>query len=279
MPIRLHQGNLALAEERVRLEPGEWRWIDLRASPVPLTFADDAVTGRSERVLAGVARDDSTGRPVAGVDVVLEGTDKAAVTNDIGRYAMNDVPTGVRTLLFRSIGYRPVRLGLRLVEADTVWADARLVKEGVVLDPIEVTARPPAPRGLREGFEERRAMGFGRFIDSTELRRNQHLRLADMLRRHRVGVVRIRDMSVAPRERWITVAANRRKGDCVMKVILNGTTVYDPDRDGNWPTDINEFDLASLESVEVYQGFAQMPAAFGGALSGCGVVVLWSRRG
>jgi hypothetical protein len=278
LPIRLHQGNLALAEERVRLEPGEWRWIDLRASPVPVTFADDTATGRGKRVLAGVVRDDSTGRPVAGVEVVLEGTDKTAVTNDIGRYAMNDAPTGAGTLLFRSIGYRPVRLGVRLVEADTVWADARLVKEGVVLDPIEVTGRTPLPAGLRGGFEERRASGFGKFIDSTELRRNEHVRLGDLMRRHGIQIVRIRDTRVAPQFRLIPVVANRAKGNCLMKVILNGMSVYDPDRDAGWPTSIDEFTVGSLEAVEVYQNIAQVPIEFSGNLVTCGVVVLWSRQ-
>jgi hypothetical protein len=277
LPIRLHQGNLALAEERVRLEPREWRWIELRASPVPVTFADDAVT-RGDRVLAGVVRDDSTGRPVAGVDVVLEGTDKTAVTNDIGRYAMNDAPTGVHTLLFRSIGYRPVRLGLHLVEADTAWADARLVREGVVLDPIEVTGRTPPPAGLRGGFEERRAMGFGRFMDSTELRRSEHMHLSDLMRRHGIEIVRIRDMRVAPMFRLIPVVANRAKGNCLMKVILNGMAVYDPERDAQWPTSIDEFTVGSLEAVEVYQNVAQLPLEFSGALATCGVVVLWSRQ-
>lgn len=281
LPIRLHQGNLALAEERLRLEPGEWRWIELRASPVPVTFAEDAVAGSGERVLAGVARDDSTGRPVAGVEVVLEGTDKTAVTNEIGRYAMNDVPTGVRTLLFRAIGYRPVRLGLRLIEADTVWADARLVREGVVLDPIEVTARPPAPRGMREGFEERRSMGFGRYLDSTELRRNEHRPLDELL--GRLQGVQISTMFLDGR--LMRVATNSRRRDrsgkpCIMTVILNGMVM---NRLGSWSEGIpdlrRDFDVAALESVEVYLSRAGVPIEYAAdGRSECGVVILWSRQ-
>jgi hypothetical protein len=280
LPIRLHQGNLALAEQRVRLEPGEWRWIDLRASPVPVTFADDTATGRGERVLAGVARDDSTGRPVAGVEVVLEGTDKTAVTNDIGRYAMADVPTGVRTLLFRSIGYRPVRLGLRLVEADTVWADARLVREGVVLDPIEVTARPTAPRGMREGFEERRSMGFGRYLDSTELRRNEHRPLDELL--GRLQGVQISTMFLDGR--LMRVATNTRRRDqagkpCYMTVIYNGMVMNRAGGPSDAIPDLRrDFDVAALESVEVYLSRAGVPIEYAATNSECGVVILWSRQ-
>jgi hypothetical protein len=279
LPIRLHQGNLALAEERLRLEPGEWRWIDLRASPVPLTFPEDA-TVRGQRVLAGVARDDSTGRPVAGVDVVLEGTDKTAVTNEIGRYAINDAPTGVRALLFRAIGYRPARLGLRLVEADTVWADARLVREGVVLDPIEVTARPPAPRGMREGFEERRSMGFGRYLDSTELRKNEHRPLDELL--GRLQGVQISTIFVDNRLMRVATNSRRRNAEgypCYMTVILNGMVMNRPGGPSEGIPDLRrDFTVASLESVEVYLSRAGVPIEYGGAGSDCGVVILWSRQ-
>jgi hypothetical protein len=199
LPIRLHQGNLVLAEERVRLEPREWRWVDLRASSVPVTFAEDGAAA-GNRVLSGVVRDDSTGRPVSGVEVVLEGTNKSAATNDLGRYAMNDAPEGNHVLLFRARGFRAVRVTVRVADADTVWADARLVREWVPIDPIEVTGRTPPPAGLREGFEERRARGFGTFTDSTELRRGEHLRLGDLMRRHGVEIVRIQDEWVSPRQ-------------------------------------------------------------------------------
>jgi len=280
VPIRLHQGNLALAEERLRLEPGEWKWVDLRASPAPVTFAEEGGP-QGDRVLAGVVRDDSTGRPVAGVEVVLEGTDKQAVTNDIGRYAMNDAPTGVHTLLFRSIGYRSVRLGVSLVEADTMWADVRLVQEGVVLDSIVVTSRPPAPRGMREGFEERRSMGFGRYLDSTELRRNEHRPLDELL--SRLQGVQISTMFLDGR--LMRVATNSRRRDqsgkpCFMTVILNGMVM---NRSGGLSDAIpdlrRDFDVAALEAVEVYLSRAGVPIEYAGGGSECGVVILWTRQG
>lgn len=34
-----------------------------------------------------------------------------------------------------------------------------------------------------------------------------------------------------------------------------------------------------VEAVEVYEGPASLPAEFGGSRAGCGVVVIWTRRG
>ncbi|HJR36556.1 MAG TPA: hypothetical protein VJ817_16485, partial [Gemmatimonadales bacterium] len=47
-----------------------------------------------------------------------------------------------------------------------------------------VTVSPDRPRGLGlEAFEERRRLGFGRFIDSATLRRNEQVPLVQMLGR------------------------------------------------------------------------------------------------
>jgi hypothetical protein len=248
-----------------------------------------ASAASGQAVLAGIVREDSTGRPMPGVEVLVEGTKRQAQTDALGRYLLVDLPTGVRIALFRSVGYRPVRLRIRLAKEDTVLAYARLVAEGVTLSPIEVTGRPPPPRSVREGFEERRRNGTGIFIDSAELRRSEHVRLADVMRRNNIQVVTIEDPRVKPQIRQIWVVANRRKGArnlavgsrnavCLMKIILDGMTAYDPEREQMWPTDINTFSVSSLESVEVYRSSAETPMEFSGSGTDCGVVVLWTRH-
>ena len=242
------------------------RWLAVLSCLIPVSGAS------GQAVLAGIVREDSTGRAMPGVEVLVEGTKRQTVTDGSGRYLLIDLPTGVRVALFRSLGYRPVRHRIRLVEEDTVLADARLVTEGIALPPIEVTGRPPAPRSLREGFEERRRNGTGIFIDSAELRRSDHMRLADMLRRNNVEVLHMEDPRVKPAVRLIWVVANKRAlgrslragpgAPCLMKIILDGGTVYDPARETMWPTDVNTFDVRSLESVEVYRSAAELPMEF-----------------
>ena len=102
-------------------------------------------------VVSGVVREDGTRRPLASVEVLIEGTKRADTTDNSGRYRL-DAPTGNRVALFRLIGFRPVRLRLVFNKGDSVIADVELVRESAQqLEPIETTARPNAPRGLGVG--------------------------------------------------------------------------------------------------------------------------------
>jgi len=243
----------------------------------------------AQTVITGTVRQDGTNRPLAGVEVLLEKPKRQTVTNDSGRYAFADVPRGDRVVLFRQVGYRPVRHMARVASTDTVWADALLVPFAVPLDPIKVSA--PAPsismNGLG-GFEERRRLGLGLFVDSTELRRNEHVRLADLLAR--LGGVQINQT----REAAIAVSLSRVGpfGErCPMSVILDGAMIYrsagvqiHQEHESALappapPPDLNSLlGTTDLVAVEVYRRTAEVPIEFGGQHAACGVIVLWSRR-
>ena len=137
----------------------------------------------AQSVVAGTVRQDSSRRPLAGVEVLMEKPKRQTVTDAAGHFAFESIPKGDHVLLFRSVGFRPVRYKVRVAESDSVQADALLVAFAVPLEPIKVTASKPSASmmGL-EGFEERRSKGWGKFIDSTELRRADGLRLPDVLR-------------------------------------------------------------------------------------------------
>ena len=122
--------------------------------------------------MSGIVREDSSGRPLAGVEVLVEGTKLKTVSDNGGRYVLGDLPAGDRVALFRFVGYRGVRQRLKLSKGDTTRVDAVMVPDRVrELETVEVTGTPAKPRGGGlESFEERRRLGLGKFIDSTELR-------------------------------------------------------------------------------------------------------------
>ena len=249
---------------------------------VGLVFA--AVPLSAQSVLAGRVREDSTGRPLAGVEVVIVGSERRTLTDASGRYVLNMLPDGRRLVLFRSVGFRPVQEWVVLGRVDTVWANPMLVAHTVQLDPIAVTAKPDAPRGLGlEAFEERRKLGFGKFIDSSTLRRNEHQRLPALLDRLQGIGFNILDKGV--------VAVSRRRfgpmGEpCYMSVVLDGSVIYSSVAPGlgggggagRSPPDLKMFDVASLVAVELYRGAGEVPIEFGGAGAACGALVLWTRR-
>jgi hypothetical protein len=235
----------------------------------------------AQAVLTGTVRADSTGAPIPGVEIVVEGTAFRATTGPNGRYVIGGLAPGNRTVLFRSVGYHPVRTPVLLVQADTTFANALMVPGEVVLPPIEVRATPDAPRGIGlEGLQERKRLGMGRFYEAEELRKSEHLGLNDLLRRK--GGVLIESRRYEGRNIWVAFHPHRRDAfgvpNCVMQIYYNGAPVG---RGGNHdprPEDLRLFDIASLEAVEVYRSAAQVPPEYGGATGGCGVILLWSRQ-
>jgi hypothetical protein len=164
-------------------------------------------------------------------------------------------------------------MAVRIVEADTVWADARMLPEGVILDPIEVRADPVDP-WLR-GLTERQRIGLGTFIDSVTLRQSEHLKLADVMRRlPGIALAWGWDRDIPPNRIMYIGNARRRKPDgspCAMQIVVNGVPV------GNDVDPRREFEISSIKAIELYQGGAQVPIEFGGTTAQCGVVVLWTR--
>ena len=206
-----------------------------------------------------------------GVEVLMEGSIRRTNTNASGQFLLDSLPAGVQYFVIRSIGYGPVRFKAKLRKADTVRVDARLVPEGVRLDPVVVVAEPRGPKGYGvEAFEERKRLGFGRFIDSTELRRSEHLRIADLLRRGTgISVVERRGASPPTTKAYSTRFQNSN-GPCEMLLFLDG--MYLPD--GN----LAPFDPSHLQAVEVYRSIGEVPPEFDRRGAECGVVVLWTRR-
>jgi hypothetical protein len=242
-----------------------------------------------QAVLTGLVREDATGRLLSGVEILVEGHDHRTVTDNAGEYAFKSVPKGYQVVLFRSVGYRPVRIGVELGRGAVSRLDANMVPFAVRIDPLVVVAETKQPHGMgREAFEERRHLGFGQFIDSLELRRSEHRQLSDVLRGHS-GIVIARNR----------FASSARTG-CYMQIIYDGQTVYSPATyappalvsnatasrfaqpvrmPAPTPLDLNPFQVSGLEAVEMYRSLADTPLQFGGAAAGCGTLVLWSRRG
>lgn len=250
----------------------------------------------AQAVLTGLVREDATGRVLSGVEILVEGSNRRTVSDAAGEYAFRSAPKGSQVLLFRLVGFRPVRIGVDLADKAVTRLDANLVPFAVRLDPVVVSGEVKAPHGMgRESFEERRRQGFGQFIDSLELRRSEHRRLSDLLREHN-GIV------IAQSQ----YAMSARTG-CYMQIIYDGQSAYSPATSNSslpapdpttaaisrssrstrstrplappTPLDVNTFQVAGLESVEMYRSLADTPLQFGGAAAGCGTLVLWSRRG
>ena len=239
--------------------------------------------------MTGVVREDSSNKPLANVEVLIDRTNRLTRTDAEGRYLLTEVPTGARIAIFRMVGYRPVRLRLQIARGDTVKADAIMVPERAQqLEPLEAAGR--VPRGIgREGFEERRRLGFGEFIDSAEMRRADGRKLSDLLRGRRgLRLVQFQvripgpggEFRLGPTQlRAASATGNDFDGRaCWMSVYLDGIAIYREGFAGDPPDLSRDHAVSSLESIEIYRSGAEIPMEFGGSSGGCGVLVLWTRR-
>lgn len=213
----------------------------------------------AQSILVGTVRDDSTHQAVSGAEVVIEALRIRSLSNQEGRYFLQDIPSGRQLLLVRAVGYHPTRIVVLATSEGTVRTDVQLVPAAVRLDPIEVIGqRARQARGIGlEGFEERRRLRFGMFIDSTVLRQSEHLDLTTVLRR---AGVEVRGSAVVGRR------------GCPAQVFLDGIVLRDPGA-------INLFSTFGLAAVEVYPSAGQVPAEYQKLDQGCGVLLLWTRKG
>lgn len=232
---------------------------------------------RAQATLHGIVRDDSTARPIAGVEVLVSGTTRSATTNAAGRYEVAGVPAGQYEVVFRMVGYLPARVPVVLAAGESLRVNQVLSPSAVVLEPVVVTGEAMRSVGLAgTGFDERRRMGFGRFITPEELRESEHLRVTDVLRRHRVEVHPIPIVPNSQVYRWVAMHPYRRDAsgrlNCPMVTYVDGVLTAIEDLRTN-------LDVSALTAVEVYRGAAQVPVLFGGTQAQCGVIAFWTRRG
>jgi len=255
----------------------------------------------AQTIVTGLVREDSTGRPLPGVEVAIEGSRALGRTDSAGRYAF-EAPAGNQVAVFRLPGYQPLRMRV-ILKRDTVTADASLVRGfAQQLTAVQVNAPKRAGGFGRDGFAERKAMGFGKFIDSTALRARDDRRVSDVLseltgvrmreyRNPQSSIVQLRAISpIRGMTQGFTAMgavggaahsmASPPSLECWVSVFFNGSPVYRSDRTGSGdPPDFSrDFSVASLESIEYYKSASEVPQEFGGSNANCGALVLWSRR-
>jgi carboxypeptidase family protein len=253
-----------------------------------------ASAASAQSVLTGTVREDSTGRPLSGVEVSVDGVRQTTRTDSAGKFAIT-VPSGSPTATFRLLGYQASKQRF-IARRDTVHADVSLVRAAAnELPAVQVQAANRTASLGRDGIAARRALGFGKFIDSTALRSREGRQLSDVLREltgvrmlefrdPNSGVVRVQAISPisgpTQTQQYVNGIA-RGAPPCYVSVFLDNVSLYRSDRTGGTgePPDLSRDVLvSSLESVEYYRGASEVPQEFGGSAANCGALVLWTRR-
>ncbi len=238
--------------------------------------------------LAGRVIDAESRAPVPGVRVELARVDRIVETDSAGTFRLAGLVPELATVRLVRIGYAPVERNVTLYPGRTVTVEYAMTREAAVLPEVSVEGRPAEYSGspIMAGFEERRRMGGGVFLDEAQLRRYESRRMADVLR----GASGIR---VLMDGQSAFVASNRqqvrsiRTGPglpCYLDIIVDGELYWSMTRsqnrdDGKAPNINSILATSELGAIEIYNSTASIPQKYRSIGNACGAIMFWTKRG
>lgn len=93
----------------------------------------------SEGVIRGRVVDASTNEPLPGATVIIQGTQRGAVTDIEGRYEIRNIEPGIYNLEFRFLGYRTrIEFEIQVTRARNAIVDVSLQEDASQLDEVVV---------------------------------------------------------------------------------------------------------------------------------------------
>jgi hypothetical protein len=221
----------------------------------------DLYVGGTTTLRGRVMTDDG---PARGAEIRATGRDRPAIADSAGRFVIAMAPAGTQTVEARMLGYFPDRRVLELSAGGDNVLEFRLTKFKKVMDTIQVVAERVYAARL-SGFRERRKVGGGgTFIDESSIRASRARDLYEVLAR--APGIRISDWRGGKR-----VTMRDAQKDCVPELYLDRARVG-----SEVLNDLGKMlPVVEIGGIEVYRG-ASVPAEFP-SLSGCGVIVIWTR--
>lgn len=223
----------------------------------------------------GVVRNQS-GITVPDAAVVAVGTDARVEADEAGGFTLGNVPAGSRVLEATAIGYPPARVQVRIAPGGTQQLTIVLGDSAHVLEPVTVEARYQ-PYLTRVGFERRRSTAMGHFLDTTEIRRAGAVQFEEVFRM-------VPGVQLRPNGSSYLVELQRGQGQITNPQFAN----YCPPSyyiDGVYfplpPVETPSVPVAPEEilAIEVYSNLFSAPPQYQRLNSGCGVILVWTKRG
>ena len=231
--------------------------------------AGDSVLAGPGRVRGRVVG--ARGRPVAGARVRIEEAGVEAVANSEGNFALDGLPLGSWTFDARAIGFMTDARIVDVLAGSASEVTFTLPEQEQFLDTVKVVGERPVESASYREFLERRARGFGFFVDEAQIERRKPQYVADLVREF-PGVF----ISTAPmRGNLLNIRfRSYRFGarTCAPDVFVDGTYVPNVGTDGMLESLVS---TTSLRAVEVYPRAGAVPAQFQRG-NGCGALVLWT---
>ena len=254
------------------------RDIYVGASEAELRAPDSTLTGpsregriveRGRGELRGIVRS-LDGSPIEGARVALLTGVSETRTNAGGEFVLRELPLGSHTIEARAIGYVPGQVIADIVDFRRELAEFILLDvSAFLLDTVRVAAARRLDAAAREGFERRRRMGIGHFLDEAVLDTMRAMSFQDLVRQ----IPGIRFMRGTRVDETSNVHIEFMSGQgraCVPDIYVNGAQLVQ----GKVDLDVLVHP-SSVRRIEVYFRGIALPAEFASNQS-CGVMAIWT---
>ena len=239
-----------------------------------------ALPAEAQVVLRIRVIDAITATPVHGALVVVhQSRDTSRVlTDSAGNAQLTPRLPGAYSLVVMAPGYADSKaLSIELFADRPIVQAVQLQPEPYRAEPVTVTTRRNADLE-HNGFYKRKEDHRGFFIDRAEIEKRNTRTVSDLLR----VVPGIRMTTAAGGGMAVSFQGNETAGPgrivlCGPRIFLDGVELIGRERSSPTPVD-NIVVPHDLAGIEIYRRPSQLPPRFGGAMSACGVIVMWTRQ-
>src|SRR5688572_14634124 len=214
------------------------------------------------------------GDPVANAEVsVNDGRDGRVRSNADGTFALGLAGGGRREIGVRAVGYEPTVLSIYFAARSAALPELVLERTVQLLAERAVKA---SASGL-SGFDYRRRSGMGHYIDREQIEKRRALTASQLF----MGVPGV----LVQQSGTITFSrAENPLSGCLPLYFIDGVAreIMVPSFTPLLPPDLGPGQFVrpeEIEAIEVYKGLGSIPAEFKKLNAGCGVIVIWTRRG
>jgi len=233
--------------------------IGLPGDSVPLRRQDMILGAPGQTgTIHGIVQDSRRG-PVAGATIDVDGLEGSARTDAAGRFQVARVPAGTRSMLVKAVGFSPVLVAIDVLEQGGEEIRVDLDRNPLTLKGVKITERTKAPV-IRQEFEERRKMGVGQFIDTTQIKTLFNVR---SIFQGRPGLT----IAGNPPEFQIYMISNM--GYCQPTIFLDGFRTD--------PQVLTTTNNNRIAAVEIYLRPVEVPPKYSVVQRTCGVVLVWTK--
>src|ERR1700716_1810652 len=209
--------------------------------------------------ITGQVVDSATRLPLAGVNVVVDGTRLGAVTRDDGSFTIAGVPAGTHTVRARRIGYGSVPIVVSVSDGATASVSFALEKRAAVLDQIVVVGYTTQKKSTITGAVST--------VDAEAVESRRVIDVAQALQGQVPGLTVTQSTGAPGEEISIRIRGEGTIGNNSPLFIVDGV----PSRE------ISFLNPADVESYTVLKDASA--ASIYGSRASAGVIVITTKRG